>query len=92
MGFGQSLGNLCRDANSFAKRQWRGTDQRTQRLTANHFHRDVVHVVDVTEFVNCDDVRVVQRRCGLGFALKSAESLLIVGYLVVQEFKGDRTA
>jgi len=49
----------------------------------------------VAELVDGDDIGMIQRRCRLGFALKAAESLGVVRYvvtpqaLIYEPFAGD---
>jgi hypothetical protein len=43
----------------------------------------------IVNFVDGADVRMIQCRCCLGFALKAAECLRVFGYLVGQELRGD---
>ena len=67
--FSETVGNLSRDCNRFAK--WNGAsgEQRPHRLSIHQFHRDIVRTVLVPEFINRNDVRVIQRarRTGLQF-------------------------
>ena len=44
----------------------------------------------VVNFVDRADVRMIQCRGGLGFALKSAEGLRVFGYVVGQELEGHK--
>ena len=43
----------------------------------------------LVNLVDGADVRMIQCRGGLGFALKTAECLRVFGYLVGQELEGD---
>ena len=45
----------------------------------------------VVNFVDSTDVRMIQCRSGLGFALKASECLWIFGY-VVQELESNKTS
>ena len=44
----------------------------------------------LTDFMNRADVRVVQCRGSLGVALEAAQSLLVLPYIVGQEFESDK--
>ena len=46
----------------------------------------------VVNFVDGTDVRMIQCRCSLGFALKAVESLRVFGYVVGQELEGNKAA
>ena len=46
----------------------------------------------IVNFVDGANVGMIQRRGGLGFALKAAECLRIFGYVVGQEFERDKAA
>jgi hypothetical protein len=61
VGFGETVGDLCRDCNQFAK--WNRTrgEQRTQRFSVHQLHGDIARAVLVPEFINRHDVRVIQR-------------------------------
>ena len=71
MCLGERVGNLCRDRDGLAKWYRPRGEQLTHRLAANQFHRDVVRAVYVSEFVNGDDVGMIQRARRTGFLLKS---------------------
>ena len=43
----------------------------------------------LTDFMNRADVRVVQCRGSLGFALEAAQSLRVLRYIIGQEFESD---
>jgi hypothetical protein len=45
--------------------------------------------IDLVDFMDRADVRVVEGRRGFGFPLKTAESLRIVGEFVGKELQGD---
>jgi len=63
-----------------------------ERLPLQQFHGDEGSPVGLVNFVNGADVRVVQRRRGLGFPLKTAEGLCVFGEFVGQELQGDVAA
>src|SRR5579863_663615 len=90
MRLGQRIGNLRCNRDSLAIRQWSGREQGTQRLATNQLHCNIVRAVQVTEFVNSNDVGMIQRRGRLGFALEAAESLRVVRYVVGQEFESNK--
>src|SRR5580698_5026887 len=61
-----------------------------QRQSVQKLHGDEGFAVLVVNFVDRADVRVVQCRRSLGFALKTAEGLCIFGYVVGQELEGNK--
>jgi hypothetical protein len=68
---GESVGNLCRDGDRLAKWNRARGQQVTHRLPIHQFHGDVVGAVQLPEFVNGDDVWVIERAGGTGFLLKA---------------------
>ena len=69
--FGESVGNLRRDRDRLAKWNRARGEHLAHRLPIHQFHGDVMRAVHVPEFINCDDVRVIERACGTGFLLKA---------------------
>ena len=61
-----------------------------QRHAVQKLHGDERFAVLVVNFVDGADVRMIQCRGSLGFALKAAECLRVFGYLVGQELEGDK--
>src|ERR1039458_1780753 len=55
-------------------------------------HNDEGFAVLVVNFVDGADVRMIQRRGRLGFALKTGERLRVFGYVLRQELEGDKAA
>ena len=72
--FGETVGNLRRDRDRFAKRDRACSQEPTHRLAINQLHRDVVRTVHVTEFIDRHDVWVIQGTRGTGFPLKAGQS------------------
>ncbi len=60
-----------------------------QRQPVQKLHGDERFAVLVVNFVDGADVRMIQGRGSLGFALEAAECLRVFGYVVRQELKGD---
>ena len=60
-----------------------------QGLAVEKLHGDEGLAVFFADFVNGADVGVVQCGGGLGFALKTGESLRIAGYVIGKELEGD---
>jgi hypothetical protein len=58
-------------------------------MSFQQFHSDEGSPVGLVDFVNGANVRVVQRRCGLGLPLEPAEGLRIVGEFVGKELQGN---
>ena len=60
-----------------------------ERLTLQQFHRDEGSPIGIVNLVDGADVRVVQRGRGLGFPLKTAEGLCVLGELVGKKLQGN---
>ncbi len=67
----QRVGNLCRDGDCFAEWNGTGRQQLSHRLATNQFHGDEVRLVDATELINRDNVRVIECGRGTSFHLKA---------------------
>ena len=65
------------------------TDYVVKRLPFQQFHGDYGPSIDLIDFVDRADVRVVQRGRNLGFPLETAEGLCIVGEFVGKELQRD---
>src|SRR6266568_405545 len=63
-----------------------------ERLPLQKFHRDEGSSIDLVNFVDCADVRMVQGRGGFGFALETAEGLRIVRQFLRKELQSDVAA
>jgi hypothetical protein len=59
-----------------------------ESLAFQHFHGDECASVRFIDFVDGADVRMIQRGCGLGLALETAEGLGIVGEIVGKKLQG----
>src|ERR1019366_7398093 len=88
----QRVGNLCRDGDCLAEWNGTGREQLTHRLATNQFHGDEVRVVNATELVNGDDVRVIERGRGTGFQLKAGQGFGLRIMVQRNRFDGDFTA
>jgi hypothetical protein len=70
--------------------QWTPCDPVLQRQSVQKLHGDEGLAVLVVNFVDGADVRMIQCRSSLGFALKAGEGLRIFGYVVGQELEGNK--
>ena len=61
-----------------------------QSLAIEKFHGDEVAAFEFVNFIDRADVRMIQGRGRLGFALKAAECLRVLGHLFGQELKGHK--
>ena len=68
------------------------SDDVLQGIPFQILHRDEGCVVFFANLVNGADVRMIQGRRGLGFALKAAECLWVFGYLFGQKLEGHEAA
>ena len=64
-------------------------DHMPKRLSLQQLHGNEGSPVSLIDFVNCADVWVIQRRCSLGFALKTAEGLRITAQFVGKKLERD---
>ncbi len=62
-----------------------------QRHPVEKFHGDEGMTSLFANVINRADVGMVQCGCGLGFTLKTGQSLRVFSYLFGQEFKCDKT-
>ena len=70
MRLGQPLGNLRRDFNCFSYWQQAGDKQLAQRLPLYQLHRNVVSGTVLSNFVDGNDIGVVEGRGGFGLTAK----------------------
>src|SRR5271157_5353339 len=63
-----------------------------QRHAVQKLHGQKGLAVLLANVVNCADIRVIQRRCGLSFTLKTGECLRVTADLRWQELQGDEAA
>ena len=69
--FGERIGNLCRHGDGLAKWNRARGKQSAHRFPIHQFHGDVARAVHLPEFINGDDVWVIERAGGAGFPLKA---------------------
>src|SRR5258708_22715176 len=69
--FGESVGDLRRDCNCVAKWNRATGEQFTHRLPLHQFHRDVARAVDLPEFINRNNIGMVDRTLGTGLLLQT---------------------
>ena len=73
-------------------RQGLAGDLLPQRLAFQQLHGDEGLPVGFVDFVNGADVRMIERGRGLGFALKTAQGLRVLGDVLGQKFQRDRAS
>ena len=61
-----------------------------ERDTVQELHDDERMPIVLADLVNCADVRMIQRRGSLGFALEAAQRLRVLRNIVGQEFESDK--
>ena len=67
-------------------------DQAIERLARDKLHHDEVDAVGRTNVINRDDIRVVQRRGGLGFLNEAPFTLRIGDFIGRQNLDRDESA
>jgi hypothetical protein len=85
----QSVGNLDSEGENQVRLHRAIADAVLQRHAVQKLHGDEGSPVRLVDLVDSADVRVVQRRRSLGFALESAESLRVVGEFVGKKLQSD---
>src|SRR5882724_2851898 len=79
MSLGQTLRNLRRDLNHLSHWQQAGDQQLAQRLPLYQLHRDVVSGAVLSEFVDGNDIGVVEGRRRARFLLESVQLVAVCG-------------
>src|SRR5262245_32264916 len=83
----QRLRNLSGDFQRIVKGQPSSFQAVLQRFTFNELHHDAAHVTGFADAVNVRDVRVIQSRENLSFALKSGKPVSVGGEDFRQNFE-----
>src|SRR5712692_11592559 len=81
MGLGQTFGHLLQMTQKLWQIRLPTVSVLAQRLPIDELHRDEVHTVSFTDFIDVRDVRMVQRSGGLCFLLKAAQSIFVLRQL-----------
>jgi hypothetical protein len=76
---GQRVGNLNRNVERQHQRQPRLRKPLAQSLSLDKFSGDEVRRIRFEDFVNGDDVGVVERGGRAGFLLKAAQTIVVFG-------------
>src|SRR5260370_12734603 len=79
MRFGQTFRNLRRDFNGLWHWQQAGVKQLAQRFPLYHFHRNVVSGTVLSEFVDGNDIRMVEGRRRACILLETVQPVAISG-------------
>ena len=79
MRLGQTVRHLRRDFNCFSHGQQAGDQQLAQRLPLDQLHRNVVSGTVLSEFVDGNDIGVVEGRCRACFLLEAAQPITVRG-------------
>src|SRR5947209_13614443 len=86
---GQGAGRLDRDVESFAQAQSVALDALTKRFTFDELGGHELLSVDLAEFMNSQDVRMIECRRSLCFLLKASQAVFVSGVIGGQKFKRD---
>jgi hypothetical protein len=91
MSLGKSLGHLAAELDRLA--DWEGPALETggKRLSFGQFHHQKRDAFVFTHVVECADVRMIQRRRGVGLALEPATALRARCGMGAQVFESDQT-
>ncbi len=85
----ESVGNLNAQIEYRFDLQRLATDSVSERLPLQQFHGDEGSPIDLVDFMDRADVRVVQRGRRLGLPLEAAEGLCVVGEFFRKELQSD---
>jgi hypothetical protein len=77
MSGGQSSGNLDSDLEDWAEVKFLLSHVLSERIAFDEFRADKVHIIFATNFVNGENVGMIQRGGRPGFLLKTSQSFLI---------------
>jgi len=89
VGLGEAFGDLSGDVEGFADGQGAGVEEFAEGFAFDQLHGDVVDRVMVAEFVDGDDVGVIEGGGGTGFAFEAVQTILIGGKFGGKDFYGD---
>src|SRR5713101_6336180 len=92
MGSVQSIGDLDSQIEHRLDLQRLATDPAPEGLPLQQFHGDEGSSLGLVNLVDGADVRMIQCRGSLGFALKTAECLRVFGYVIGQELESNKPA
>ena len=85
----QRRGNLPTNQNGVANRQRSVRQRRLQRFSLDELQHQKPHAIGLFEAVDGSDVRVVERRQQLGFAVEAGHSLGVLGKVLGKDLDGD---
>src|SRR5262249_43220717 len=89
MGGVERVGDLDGGVERDRRFQSRRSQPPAQRLAFNEFSRDITPPVRFADFVNGDDVRMVESRNCFGLLNEAAHTGLVAGKVVEQQFERD---
>src|SRR5260370_20211577 len=82
----QRLSNLNSKLCRFRPSEWLSS-RRPQRLPLNQLHHNKRGALVFVHFVDRTNVRMVESRCGAGFALEAFESLTVLSKIFAQDLQ-----
>ena len=83
----QSIGNFNRHREERFQLHWTIPDQVLQRSAIQEFHRDERLPFVLTDLVNGANIRMIQRRGGLRFALEALQGWTILDQIFGKKFQ-----
>ena len=87
MRHGQPIGHLGRYLNPLFQRDQASGEQVAQRVSLDQFHGDVTSALHHSQFINRDDVGMVECRRGSRFLLEALQMLRVTSHFVGQDFE-----
>jgi hypothetical protein len=91
MGLGKGLGHLAAELDRFDDRQRTAREAGGKRFSFGQFHHQERDAFVFTHVVERADVRMIQRRRGVGLALEPATALRARSRMGAQVFESDNT-
>ena len=88
----QGVGQRDRQVEHLRQRQSAGRDERGEIATVDQLHRQKARARHVLDGVQGDDVRMIERRDRLGFALEAGQAIRRRGHVLGQHLEGDVAA
>jgi len=88
----EALRNLRGDFDCFAQGQGSGEKQFAESVSLHQFHRDVVGGAVLPEFVDRDDIGMVEGRRGTRFSLEALQPIRVSGECRGKNFNGEIAA
>ena len=88
----EAVGNLCAEVDRAFHRKRAVIDEIAQRLSFDQLHREIRGVIDAADFVDRDDVGMIESGGSARFLLETLEAGGVAGEFFGQDFDRHRTS